>query len=76
MYFRNLFAKANTRKTSRVHKTKKGAKATATGVKDGAKWTGKKVKKGAKWTGKQAEKGADAVSDTYKDVKADLKKKN
>ena len=57
-------------------KTKKGAKATATGVKDGAKWTGKKVKKGAKWTGKQAEKGADAVNDTYKDVKADLKKKN
>ena len=26
MYFRNLFAKANTRKTPRVHKTKKGAR--------------------------------------------------
>lgn len=55
-------------------KATKGAKATKTGVKKGAKWTGKTAKKGAKAVEKTAVKGADAVSDGYKDVKADLKK--
>lgn len=55
-------------------KAQKGAKATKKGVKDGTKWVGKTATKGAKSVKKTAVKGADAVSDGYKDVKADLKK--
>ncbi|MBK1895272.1 hypothetical protein [Chryseobacterium paridis] len=52
----------------------KGAKATKKGVKKGTKWVGKTATKGAKSVKNTAVKGADAVSDGYKDVKADLKK--
>ena len=55
-------------------KAKKGAKATKKGVKDGAKWVDKTATKGTKSVKNVAVKGADAVSDGYKDVKADIKK--
>jgi len=55
-------------------KTQKGAKATKKGVKNSTKWVGKTATKGAKSVKNVAVKGADAVSDGYKDVKADLKK--
>ncbi|CAI8747031.1 hypothetical protein [Chryseobacterium sp. IT-36CA2] len=55
-------------------KTRKGASATKTGVKNSTKWVGKTATKGAKSVKNVAVKGADAVSDGYKDVKADLKK--
>ncbi|MDV7697212.1 hypothetical protein N6B72_09805 [Chryseobacterium soli] len=55
-------------------KAQKGTTATKRGVKKSTKWVGKTATKGAKSVKKSAVRGADAVSDGYKDVKADLKK--
>lgn len=55
-------------------KAKKGTEATKKGVKKGTKWVGKTATKGAKNVKNTAVKGADAVSDGYKDIKADIKK--
>lgn len=55
-------------------KAQKGTKATKKGVKKSTKWVGKTATKGAKNVKNTAVKGADAVSDAYKDVKADIKK--
>jgi len=55
-------------------KAQKGAKATKKGVKKSTKWVAKTTTKGAKNVEKTAVKSADAISDGYKDVKADLKK--
>ncbi|RLJ33576.1 hypothetical protein CLU97_3062 [Chryseobacterium sp. 7] len=55
-------------------KTRKGAKATKTGVKNGTKWVGQTATKGATSVKNVAVKEAGAVSDGYKDVKADFKK--
>ncbi|MGG5208239.1 hypothetical protein ACQWU4_04770 [Chryseobacterium sp. MIQD13] len=55
-------------------KAQKGTKATKKGVQKSTKWVAKTATKGAKSVKNTAVKGADAISDGYKDVKADLKK--